>query len=101
MDYGCGVGGFILGLAERYPDSQFVGMDISQMNIDALNHEAEVRGFKNVQGLCRDLPMGSDRFDVVICLETLEHMREQPGEVTDALESLWKPGGLVIVSFPA
>lgn len=64
LDVGCGNGAFLNSLPDRY---QAVGLDFSQ---EALKH---VQG-KAVHGDIAALPFESASFDLVTCLEVLEHL---------------------------
>jgi 2-polyprenyl-3-methyl-5-hydroxy-6-metoxy-1,4-benzoquinol methylase len=64
--------------AEKYVDCIIVG-DVEQMDIAAA--------------------LEDKRFDVVLCLDVLEHLRE-PARVLAQLASLLEPGGRVVASIP-
>lgn len=102
LDYGCGVGEILLHLAQKYPSSSFVGVDIGEQNVATANAQAELHGLRNVQFHRTTSPeqVPQTEFDLVICSETLEHMRQEPWEVTDGLEKLAAPGALILLTFP-
>lgn len=68
LDVGCGNGALINSLMGRY--QKLVGLDSSK---EALKH---VRGDK-IPGSIEGLPFGDNSFDLVICLETLEHLPQE------------------------
>ena len=55
LDLGCGRGRIMIRLAELFPNSHFVGMDLSEEAIRNARAEASVRGLKNVEFLIADL----------------------------------------------
>lgn len=55
LDAGCGSGRTLNRLAELFPNSRFVGMDLSKEAIRAARDEASARGLKNVEFVPADL----------------------------------------------
>jgi SAM-dependent methyltransferase len=55
LDAGCGSGRTLNRLAELFPKSQFVGMDLSKDAIRAARDEASAKGLKNVRFVAVDL----------------------------------------------
>jgi len=55
LDLGCGRGRALLMLAERFPQSRFVGYDLSEDAISYATAQAEERGLDNVSFVQRDL----------------------------------------------
>ncbi len=49
VDVGCGAGSAVLLLAERFPDSRFIGYDISQHALDRANAKLAASGLHNAQ----------------------------------------------------
>jgi SAM-dependent methyltransferase len=70
LEIGCGTGGNIVALAEQYPGSSFVGVDLAESHISACKMLATGCGVTNVEFRCgdiRDLSLEKGRFDYVIC----------------------------------
>ncbi len=70
LDLACGPGGWVLEIAQQYPQVKIVGIDISQRMIDYARAQAEVRGLRNVTFRVMDvtqhpLDFASDIFDLV------------------------------------
>lgn len=55
LDLGCGRGRAVIMLAERFPQSRFVGYDLSPDAIAFAREQAEERGLENVELQVRDL----------------------------------------------
>ena len=55
LDAGCGSGRTLNRLAELFPNSRFVGMDLSMEAIGAAREEASAKGLKNVEFVTVDL----------------------------------------------
>ena len=49
LDYGCAHGHYTNNLAKAYPQHNFIGIDITESNIDAANDWAETEGLSNVK----------------------------------------------------
>lgn len=55
LDAGCGRGRALRRMAERYPESEFVGLDLSEEAIGVARRDADERGLSNVEFRVRDL----------------------------------------------
>lgn len=70
LELGCGDGGNLIPLAEAYPESSFVGVDLSEEAIEKGQVEARELGVHNLTLLCGDLagmPIEPGAFDFVVC----------------------------------
>jgi len=74
-EVGCGAGGIIAGLAETFGDAQCMGYEISR---DAFklcqSHTAP-----NLRYVLGDFSQSSDRFDVIVSCDVLEHVDDYLG----------------------
>jgi SAM-dependent methyltransferase len=82
LDVGCG--------DRRYEPyfaaaSEYVGMDIPANPV------------ADVAGVAEDLPFADDSFDVVLCIQVLEHV-DDPAAVARELHRVCRPGGRVLAS---
>ncbi len=82
LDLGCGWGSLSLWLAERYPNSQIVGLSNSHGQREFITSRARERGFGNLTihtGNVVDFDFTAEQlgggFDRVISIEMFEHMR--------------------------
>lgn len=98
LDVGCGGGLLCEGMAER--GASVVGIDRAAENIAAARQHATERGLPidyrcvDVESVAAEAP-GS--FDVVTCLEMLEHVPE-PQRIVTACAMALKPGGAAFFS---
>jgi ubiquinone/menaquinone biosynthesis C-methylase UbiE len=74
LEVGCGEGIVLATLAARLPGTRFDGLELDEMALE----QARVRcpGAKLVRGDACELPFGDQSFDLVVCLEVLEHLPE-------------------------
>lgn len=93
LDVGCGGG--ILSEALAKTGAQVMGIDLSRASIQVAEQHAQKHGlqidyrYENAEEIARKFP-GS--FDVVTCMEMLEHVPE-PGKIVAACVQVLKPGG--------
>jgi SAM-dependent methyltransferase len=84
-----------LTLNTSYPDSGFVAEGLSVGG----SKEAEVR--MSVFDIERDsFPHDDETFDVVLCLEVLEHLAVDPMAMMAEVNRVLKPGGVFVLSTP-
>ncbi len=74
LEVGCGEGVVLAALAARLPGTRFDGLELDQTALG----EARVRcpSATLVRGDACELPFGDQCFDLVVCLEVLEHLPE-------------------------
>ena len=103
MDFGCGIGDFGLNIAERYPESKVIFFDINRKNLEYLRWRIACRlkdgRMKEDQAWVMDSPdllkkLDGVKFDVIFCLDVLEHIKE-PKEYIGFLRTHLKPQGLL------
>jgi ubiquinone/menaquinone biosynthesis C-methylase UbiE len=72
LDIGCGTGFLMNYLVERYPlDGQVVGLDISEHALEFCRQRGEK---KLMLGSATDVPLPSNSFDLIICIDTIQHL---------------------------
>jgi len=95
LDVGCGDGARY-GSRMRESGVEIHGVDISQVAVES----ARERGVDaQVASLTDPLPYDDACFDVVICLEVLEHLVD-PAFVVRQIARVLRPGGLALLSVP-
>ncbi len=102
LDYGCGDGTFVAMVHAGFAES--VGLDVAPKQVEEaaarLGHLPGVRFAVTPPADGSQLP-APGTWDVVTCMEVLEHcLEDERQRVIAVLARLVKPGGLVIVSVP-
>lgn len=98
LDVGCGGG--ILSEALAKAGARVTGLDLSEASIQVARKHAQGQGlsidyrYERVEDLAE---REAGTFDVVACMEMLEHVPE-PGKVVAACAKALKPGGLAFFS---
>lgn len=97
LDVGCGGGLLAEALAHR--GAEVLGIDLSPIAIDVATRHAAEQGLGNVSYQLSAIEALTDetRFDVITCLEMLEHVPD-PEAILQATVPLLEPGGHLIVS---
>ena len=70
LELGCATGGNLIPLANRCPQSRFLGIDYSQVQIDLARRAAEALGLENLELRCASITDLGDElgwFDYIIC----------------------------------
>lgn len=98
LDLGSGWGAFSLWAAERYPSASFTALSNSRTQRDFVAAQAAERGLTNVQVIAGnaaalELP---GRFDRVVSIEMLEHVRNH-GPLLAELAGALEPDGRIFV----
>ena len=94
LDVGCASGWFLSELALRYPKASYVGVDVHKKAIDYGK-----KRYKNLKLICADahtLPFPNESFDVVICAEVLEHVKN-PQKVLREIKRVLTSNGIAII----
>lgn len=98
-DIGCGGGILSYSLAQR--GATVLGVDMGQENIEAARLYAQKTAMPNLSFACQSVESlakeHAGQFDIVTCLEMLEHVPD-PQSVVQACCALLKPGGLLVLS---
>jgi 2-polyprenyl-3-methyl-5-hydroxy-6-metoxy-1,4-benzoquinol methylase len=101
LDIGCGSGVFSMVAASR--NAEVIGVDASPEMIRLANAKGTASNLRNVAFLVGNVlslgPLALPPADLVICSSLLEYV-DDPDAALDALASLLKPGGTLLVSMP-
>lgn len=101
LDIGCGAGTVDFYLASQ--GHKVLGLDISERAVKTCGETAQALNLKdelNFEKLNFPDERPSGVFDLVICSEILEHLKDDKKAV-EAIFNLLRPGGVVIVSAPS
>lgn len=90
LDAGCGLGILSAMLKDRFPDASVAAFDFSHVAIDTAR-----KNRPDITFFAHDIydPL-DDRFDLVVCTETLEHLLEPDSAVQQLLEATAPSGSL-------
>lgn len=102
LDAGCDTGDFTFYLAQRFPEAEVIGIDIDPRRVDHCTRMAARLGLANVRFEVADvchLPFGAGAFDLVVCIDVLEHVSAPPAALRGLAGSL-RPGGAYFFHVP-
>ena len=97
-DLGCAEGVALILMAEAFPNSTFVGLDISEEALRVATAEAKARGLVNITFINQDAAVISEtselagRFDYVTAFDAI-HDQTQPMAALKGVYTMLKPGG--------
>jgi len=98
LDYGCGDGTFVAMVHADFDETCGADVDLGQID-ECARRLGHLRGVRFAA--TRDVEHGAARWDVVTCMEVLEHcLEDERARVIDSLASLLASGGIAIVSVP-
>ena len=104
LDFGCGSGTLLIRLAQK--GFKGMGVDISSSAIDFFSGQIRKNKLVNLHALRIDSRKFfsdtklKDNFDIIVCGETLEHLKNDKHIVKEFYRVL-KNGGICVVSVPA
>lgn len=106
LDLACGPGPLLLELAALYPDSRFIGADLSSTMLQHLDQQAASKKLSNISILLEDIrtlpTLGTAQVDLVISTSALHHLPDEDSlrQVFRRIRSLLKPdGGFYLFDF--
>jgi len=98
LDVGCGSGRALNIMAAEYPNSQFIGVDISEQAVKSGKNEAAQRGLNNLEFVIKDATsMGyNSEFDLITTFDSV-HDQPSPDKVLSEIAQSLKPGGVYLM----
>ena len=101
LDVGCGCGRAMNLLAERYPNSEFVGIDLSIEAVHSAKREACEKNLNNVSFIAKDLSCfdqdaNSEQFDLVTTFDAV-HDQAKPQAVLKGIYRALKADGVYLM----
>jgi 2-polyprenyl-3-methyl-5-hydroxy-6-metoxy-1,4-benzoquinol methylase len=97
VDVGCGTGHALLALQRRLPAVALTGLDYAAVGVARARALLPAATF--VVGDLYDAALSAGAYDLVLCLETLEHLTDPAAAVVE-LRRLCAPGGRVVLTVP-
>ena len=99
LDAGCGTGGMLSLLRQKFPEADLSG-------VDASNHAVELAGARGtgarlLQASVHDLPFPADSFDVVLSLDVLSHAGVDDSLALHEMYRVLHAGGRLILNVAA
>lgn len=98
LDVGCHSGKFTHELSKKTPKTKIYGIDISK---EAINYAK--KSYKNISfkvAEAKKLPFKNASFDLVTCLEVMEHI-EKPNLVLKEIKRVIEDNGKIIILVPS
>jgi 2-polyprenyl-3-methyl-5-hydroxy-6-metoxy-1,4-benzoquinol methylase len=98
LDAGCGLGRHTFFIAREYPENQVFGVDTNSENISICNRVREKNALENVRFQIGDVGflIVEKQFDLVICSDVLEYIREDDVVLANFKRSLGEDGRLIL-----
>jgi len=101
LDAGCGSGRILNRLAELFPNSRFVGMDLSKDAVRVAREEVTAKGLKNVEFVAVDLSefdrtAEPESFDVITTFDAI-HDQGKPLNVLKGIHRALKGSGTYLM----
>jgi ubiquinone/menaquinone biosynthesis C-methylase UbiE len=101
LDVGTGPGIFPLGIAASLPQLEFLGIDLSPAMIETAQANARERGLEDRVhfqiGSAYALPLPDKSVDLVLCIQTMHHLKDPLAFFNEAARVLKQGGKYVIV----
>lgn len=101
LDAGCGRGDHAFYLARRHPRAHVLGVDVDAELIERNRATARALGLRNAEFRVADLTRmeAVEAFDLVVSVDVLEHIRDQPAALARLARAL-RPGGAAFYHIP-
>ncbi len=102
LDAGSGFGQYDYYMASRHKNWQIKGVDVKPEQIADCNAFFQKTGFRNVKFAEADLTAfdEKDTYDLVLCVDVMEHIEEDEKVLKNFYRSL-KKGGMLLISTPS
>lgn len=98
LDAGCGDGRLARRLLERAPDAEVVAIDVEPELVEA-NRRTGPAGIDWRLGGVGELDLPREHFDLVVCVDVMEHIRDDEAAMRWLADRL-TPGGALVIHVP-
>jgi SAM-dependent methyltransferase len=100
LEAGCGTGHYLVGMALRYPNASFLGVDLSNQSLAVARRLAQRHGATNIEFLKASIPelALSIKYDLITCIGVLHHLPD-PRAGLRALADHLAPKGHMLLWF--
>jgi SAM-dependent methyltransferase len=102
LDAGSGIGAYTVALARRYPRAKVIGCDTDSAKTsftNSLRDEIGLRNLEFVHGDVTDLNAFGEPFDLIVCIDVLEHVSDYTSAL-QAFSRMLSPGGILFLHTP-
>jgi len=106
VDFGCGVGFFVIEAARMVGEKgKVIAVDINREVLDAVKKKSMEGGFKNIYGLKADLELpnstglGNQSADLVLIINLLYLVKERQNVINEAYRILRKGGRMAVMDW--
>lgn len=98
LDAGCGSGDYSFYFADKYPDAKITSIDIDSSRVNNSIEIQKKTGKYNVNFKCDDITTldEKNKYDLICCIDVLEHMNDVEAALSRLLTSLKKNGYIYI-----
>ncbi|MGE4233907.1 MAG: class I SAM-dependent methyltransferase [Bacteriovoracia bacterium] len=97
LDAGCGSASYSIFLAKYFPLSSITGVDLNQSDISRARALASVLELNNLHFEQHDLTKtNSTKFDLIVCIDVLEHIKENTLVLKSLIDNLEANGTLLV-----
>ena len=98
MEIGCGSGRALNLIAKHFPNSSFVGYDISNEGIKRAQDDSNKSNLSNINFEIKDLVtlQDSERFDLILAFDVI-HDQARPDKVLENVFNALKPDGIFLM----
>lgn len=100
LDVGCGFGATAIVLAQTFPNSKVVGIDLSEPLLELAIRAAQDAGLERValeKADVQQIPYDDSSFDAVVNVQML-HIVEDPVAMLDEMERVLAPDGILFMA---
>jgi ubiquinone/menaquinone biosynthesis C-methylase UbiE len=100
IDVGCGSGATAIALAQEFPKSEIVGIDLSELLLNLATQAAQVAGLVDrvrfERGDAERISFEDDSFDIVLNLNMV-HIVNHPIDMLEEIERILAPDGALFI----